>query len=140
VLASIAPDGTGMLRYEDRDVVPGTRYAYRLSYDDAGTAAHSGQTWIEVPARYELALAGLTPNPATGSDLRVSFTLPGRASGRLELLDVTGRRLAAQPLDAFEPGPHVIRLDPAAGVPAGIYWMRLHHDGRVVTRRGAVIR
>ena len=69
------------MRYEDRSVTPGARYAYRLGYDDGGIESFTAETWIEVPLAAALGLEGFHPNPAT-EHVTVAFSLPagGRAS------------------------------------------------------------
>src|SRR5437867_5806894 len=109
---TVSADGTGRLSFEDREVSPGERYAYRLGYSDAGTEAFTAETWVEVPAALRLALEGLSPNPATGA-LNVSFTLPNAAPAMLELLDVSGRRIAAREVGSLGAGFHFVRLDEA---------------------------
>jgi hypothetical protein len=37
------------------------------------------------------------------------------------------------------PGHHTLRLG-SITIPAGVYWLRLTHDGRTLTARGAVVR
>ena len=137
-LGTLSADGTGHLRYEDRSVAPGERYAYRLSYVQGGVEQFSAETWVEVPA-LKLALEGLRPNPAVG-ELTASFTLPNGAPARLQLLDVTGRVWLAREVGAMGAGNHLIRLTEGAAVPAGIYWLRLSQSGRSLLARGVVIR
>jgi hypothetical protein len=57
-------DGADALRYQDRTVAPGARYAYRLGDLDGGAQALTAETWVDVPAAYRLALEGFRPNPA----------------------------------------------------------------------------
>ncbi|MEO5616997.1 MAG: hypothetical protein ABIS67_04445, partial [Candidatus Eisenbacteria bacterium] len=92
-LATISADGTGHLRYEDRDVIAGTRYAYRLGYPENGEERLTSETWVELPAAWTLALEGFRPNPAVGAPV-VSLTLANSAPGRIELFDLAGRRVA----------------------------------------------
>ena len=133
-------DGEDRLSYDDRAVTAGTSYSYRLSYLDGGVEVHSAETTVLVPRRYELALAGFRPNPALSNELAIAFTLPSEGSGQLELLDVTGRRVSGRDLSGLAPGPHTLRLSDGAHVPAGVYWVRLTHAGRMLTARGVVIR
>jgi hypothetical protein len=46
-LGSVVGDGTGHLRYEDRAVATGVRYAYRLGYVEQGLERYSPETWSE---------------------------------------------------------------------------------------------
>ncbi len=94
---------------------------------------------VEAPATMALALAAPSPNPARVR-LRIAFTLPDAAPARLELLDVSGRRLRSVDVTSFGPGTHQLDLG-RDGMPSpGLYWVRLTHAGRMVVRRFAVIR
>ena len=137
-LGGVTTDGTGFVRFEDRAVTAGERYAYRLGYAAAGNEAFTAESWVEVPA-LQLALEGLRPNPAVG-ELQVWFTLPDAKSATLELLDVSGRRVLAREVGALGAGRHTVRLDQGARVPPGLYWMRLRQGARTLLARGAVIR
>jgi hypothetical protein len=137
-LGTRTPDGEGRVTIEDADVVAGERYAYRIGVAQGDAVTYAAEVWVAVPARLALAIEGLRPNPAEG-DLTVAFTLPTRASARLELIDVSGRRVAQRDLSAFEPGNHVVRLD-RAGVPAGLYFLRLTQGREHVTARASVVR
>jgi hypothetical protein len=138
-LARISADGTGHLRFDDRDVRPGERYAYRLGYYEDGAEQFTGETWIEVPAGFELALAGFRPNPASGSPL-VSFTLPRAGPGRLELFDLAGRRVADRDLAGLPAGRHTLRLGAGADLPPAAYLIRLTHAASTRSARGVVVR
>lgn len=137
VLGSATSDGSGHLRYEDRAVSAGTRYAYRLGYVENGVERFSAETWVEVPA-LKLALDGLRPNPAVG-ELAASFTLQSGAPARLQLLDVAGRVWLTREVGALGAGNHVVRLGGEA-VPAGMYWLRLTQAGWSLLARGVVVR
>ena len=128
----------GRLAYEDRSASPGTRYAYRLRYDDAGQPRTSAEAWVNVPALAQLSLAGLRPNPATGANLQVAFTLPSSAPARLELLDIAGRRIAGREVGSLGAGSHVEPLEAGARVPAGLYWLRLTQGSRALVVRAVV--
>ena len=71
--------------------------------------------------------------------LDASFELPSTAPGRLELLDVTGRRVAERDLSGYGAGRYTERIGEGARVPAGMYWVRLTHGGRALTARGVVL-
>lgn len=141
-LATRSPDGSGLIRYEDHDVIAGSRYAYRLGIPDGqGAEQFTSETWIDVPrtAPLELSIAGIRPNP-TPREIWVDFLLTSDASATLELLDVSGRRVASQDVGARGPGRHLVRLDPGAGTKAGVYVVRLSQQGRVVSGRVSVVR
>jgi hypothetical protein len=136
-LGEVYSDGSGNVTFEDRDVVPGGRYGYRLGIRQGGSESFAGEAWVEVPTGLELALEGLRPNPAV-RELVVSFTLSSRHSASLEMVDVSGRRVMKRNLEGLAPGRHTLRLD-GPPPPAGIYFLRLTQAGRSVTARGAVL-
>lgn len=136
--ASVLPDGTGRYAFEDRDVRPGTRYAYRLRFGEGAAAILAGEVEVATPA-LAFALEPPRPNPTAG-DLVVSFTLPVSAPARLELLDVSGRRMRVRALDQPAPGRHTLDLSRGADLPAGIYWVRLTQGARAVATRAVVLR
>jgi hypothetical protein len=137
-LAAVSADGTGHLRYEDVNVAPGERYAYRLGFFDEGEERFSAEAWVEVPASPSLALEGFRPNPAVGAPV-ISFTLPASAPGRIELFDLAGRRVAERDLASVPAGRHAVQLEPFGTLRPGAYVARLTHAGRAVTARGVVI-
>ena len=139
-LARMSPDRDGFVRYEDRAITAGQRYGYRLRYAADSGSTTTAETWVLLPGRYTLALAGFRPNPTTGANLAISFELPSTAPGKLELLDVTGRRIVERGLSAYVAGRYTERLGAGTPVPAGVYWLRLTHGARVLTARGVVLR
>src|SRR4029079_13240162 len=48
-LAQLGADGSGFIRYEDRDVVAGDTYRYRLVVSEDGARRTLGETTITVP-------------------------------------------------------------------------------------------
>lgn len=137
-LGSMFPDGIGMVTYEDHDISPGLRYAYRLGIVVSGTEEFFGETSVDVPVALRLALEGLRPNPA-GASQQVAFTLPTGSPATLELLDVTGRRLVSREVGSLGPGSHVVRLDPEHRLLAGVYWLRLTQGTQQRIARGAIV-
>jgi hypothetical protein len=139
-LGEVATDGQDRFSYADHSVTPGTSYGYRLSYSEGTSIEHSAETTVLVPLAYTLALAGFRPNPVAGADLSIAFELPNTAPGTLELLDVIGRRIASRDLSGYGAGRYTERMGEGARVPAGMYWVRLSHGGRVLTARGVVLK
>ena len=135
VQASLAPDGTGALRYEDRAVTPGTRYAYRLTWAEAGGLRHTSETWVEVPLAARFALAGASPNPAPRAALRVAYSLAEPGAARLELLDVQGRSVAHREITAAGPGAHLEGFPEVGALRPGLYWLRLTQGENRATKR-----
>jgi hypothetical protein len=132
-------DASGTLRYEDRSVTPGGRYAYRLGVRESGSETFSDETWVDVPAALELALEGLRPNPAVDR-LRVALTLPRAGRATLELLDVTGRTVLEREVGTLGPGRHLVALGEGRKVAPGVYWLRLTADQRMLVVRAVVMR
>ncbi len=134
VIAQLEADGGGYLSLVDRDVVPGARYEYRLSF---ASGARGGETSVVVPA-LTLALEGARPNPARGA-LWVAFTLPDASPARLELYDLAGRQIATHDVGSRRAGHHVMRLADG-GLAPGLYWAVLTHGARTLRTRVAVVR
>jgi len=138
-VGSAAPDGSGIVTYQDTDVLPGERYGYRLEVTSGGVDRLLGEVWLSIPAVAELRLGGPVPNPA-GSDLTVAFSLATREPASLELLDVAGRRVLTRPVGAYGPGDHVVNLGNGRRFSAGVYLLRLSQGKRSVTRKTVVVR
>jgi hypothetical protein len=129
-------DGTQHLRLSDDEVEPGSRHGYRLVSSD-GSAEVLGETWVEVPARAEFGIRSLTPNPGPGP-FHISCALDARAPARLELVDVTGRKVWSAPLDPAS-GTTLQRIERPEGLRSGVYFVRLTQHGRTSVRRLAVM-
>jgi hypothetical protein len=138
-VGAASAQGPDQLVFLDRDVVPGTRYAYRLRVWQDGKEEVLGPVWVDVPVRAELSLTGASPNPASDV-LTIAFSLPAAGEGALELFDLRGRRLALRDLAGMAPGPHRVALADARHLAAGVYWVRLTHGGRQLTAKAAVVR
>ena len=139
VLGAAVPEGTERLRYEDRGVIAGSRYAYRLGWSEGGLERYSAETWIEVPAaRLALTLEGFRPNPAAGSPT-VALTLPDGAPATLEAYDIAGRQVLAREVGSLGPGRHLVRLE-SGGLEPGVYHLRLRRAGAALAARGLVVR
>lgn len=79
-------------------------------------------------ARGGITLAAPRPNPSRGSTL-IGFTLEADADVRLEVLDLTGRRMTMLAEGRWARGPHQVELHDAARWPAGVYLCRLSSNG-----------
>jgi hypothetical protein len=88
------------------------------------------------PDRFEL--ADTWPNPFHRS-LAVAFDLPGPASVKLELYDVSGRRVRSVVEARVGAGRNLRMLD-AAGLHSGVYLLRIESQGRVRTRRVVMLK
>ena len=140
LLATASPDAGGRVVYEDHAVAVGRRYGYQIGVGGGDAELFSDETWLEIPTQAPLALDGVLPNPASGLELRVSFTLPDDGPATLELLDATGRKLSSVQIGALGAGRHLVSLDRAAGRAPGLYWVRLTHSGSQLSRRACLVR
>lgn len=135
-LGQVTSDAGGAMRFDDGAVLSGHSYAYRLS---APGVVAAGEASVTIPPPTSTILFGARPNPARG-DLDVAFALPANGPARLQLFDLTGRRLRDVDVGALGPGFHLVRLSQGARVPAGVYVVRLTTQGRSVTRKAVVLR
>ncbi len=97
---------------------------------DAGGAAP--------PARLALAAAGA--NPSRDGRPRLRYALPGGGAARLELFDVTGRRIAGREVGALGAGWHVATFGEDAPLAPGLYLARLSRGGESSTARVVIAR
>ena len=132
-------DADDRLRYVDDGVSPGTRYAYRLGYTEAGVEQFTAEKWVDVPSADVFALEGLRPNPAVGA-LNVSFSLPKEGPATMELLDLAGRRVIDREVGHLGRGRHVFRLDSGSRMAPGVYWLRLRQGAQQALTRAVVMR
>jgi hypothetical protein len=132
-------EGSDRLRYEDRSVLPGARYGYRLTYLEGASERFTSETWVEVPAAVRFALGGMIPNPSRGNPT-IAFSLDRDEPASLALFDVRGRRVYEREVDSLGPGAHRIAIEGQGTFPAGIYSVRLRQADRVATTRGVIIR
>jgi hypothetical protein len=129
----------GKASYIDRDVLPGTRYAYRLSLNVGDTEITAGEVWVHTTS-LALALAGIYPNPGDGRTLNVRFTLPTRSDARLELIDVSGRLQARHDLASLPAGRHDVDVARGITLAPGVYVVRLVNGAAVLSKRAVVVR
>ena len=129
--ATLDADGQGRIRFDDADVRPAHRYGWRLAIPGAGGVTRVGQTWLDIPVRESFALRGTYPNPSS-HDLSTAFSLPAAAPARLEVLDVSGRRVWSREVGTLGAGRHVVSL-PA--LRSGVYMVRLTQGSRSATTR-----
>jgi len=135
-IARVRADGTGHVRYDDRDVTPRATYRYRLAVTENGATSWLGEVTLRVPEGSRLALAGFVPNPAVGKP-RLAYTLPTAQRARIEVLDIAGRRVLERDLDS-SPGEHVVAFDAKLG--PGVYTLRLTQGTHSVTARATIVR
>lgn len=127
----------------------GVPYFYKITAVDvhgneSPAAALSPAGTLDVPAggAAELEFAPVAPQPVRG-DARLDFSLPAPGAVRIEVFDVTGRRVAVPVDGAFAAGRHSVSWRASGGegsLAAGVYHVRLSAAGRTTTRRMVVAR
>jgi len=102
----------------------------------------NGVAGVPPGAGAAFALEGAQPNPATGaSGFSVSFSLPGDAPATLELLDLGGRRLLGREVGSLGGGRHTVSWQrESAGLPAGLYILRLSQAGRAASSKVVLVK
>jgi hypothetical protein len=75
-----------------------------------------------------------------GGELRVRFVLPAIGEGRLDLYDVSGRRLASRDVSEFAAGEHEAPLATKGALRPGVYFVALRHRGASRVAKVAVVR
>jgi hypothetical protein len=91
------------------------------------------------PVAARFALDGARPNPARGGRVAISFELPIGAPARLELVDVSGRKVRDREVGSLGPGVHVVDLAAGTRLAPGIYLARLSQGADSRTARIAVV-
>jgi hypothetical protein len=128
LVAPVVADASGRITYEDRDVVAGESYSYRLGANVGAGEVFFGDVTVRTPTGASFALAGASPNPAHGA-WSVAFSLPGTEPARLEVIDLAGRIVAQREVGRFGGGSHVLALPETRSVAAGVYFLRLSRGG-----------
>jgi len=128
----------GVLAFLDADVVAGGHYEYRLAVDLGGRVEYFGLAVVDVPGRSRFAFFGARPNPAT-ANLVLSFSLASRSPARLQILDITGRRVLERDLVGPGPGQQVLDLGESGRFRAGVYLVRITQEGRRITGKCAIV-
>ncbi|HEY2955151.1 MAG TPA: T9SS type A sorting domain-containing protein [Candidatus Eisenbacteria bacterium] len=136
-VASLSPDGSGFMNYDDRAVERGTRYGYRLGVAGPKGEEYFGEIWLMVPVGPAFSLEELRPNPAQ-RDLIVAYSLATAGAAAVELVDLSGRIVARYRVDS-KPGSHVIKLEAGTAPAAGLYLVRLVQGGRSAARKACIV-
>jgi hypothetical protein len=131
--------GSDRLVIEDRNVVPGARYGYRLVAWDGGQETTLDPVWVTVPLPAALSLAGAYPNPSDHG-IQVKFSLPGDQRATLELFDLKGRQIVSREVGSLGAGEHVVPLADRHSLPAGVYLVRLTQGRRALIAKACVVR
>jgi len=112
------------------DVGPAGSY-YKLAAVDVNgntsgyTLAASSTTGVPEEGASAFALTMTGANPSRDGRLRLGLTLPTGAPARLEVLDVSGRRVLSRDVGSLGAGRHTVVLSAGGPLTAGIYLVRL---------------
>jgi len=138
--------GPGPHEYLDSAVVAGTWYVYLIACVDL-TGAVSYAPAIAVRAAGDAAVLRLLPprpNPSQGAGAIQFAVPPPGGEVRLELFDVSGRRVRVLHRGSSAPGIHTVLWqgvnDSGRSLGSGIYFLRLEHGGSVRTQRLVLLR
>lgn len=87
-----------------------------------------------------LRLDPVRPNPLRTGSLSVSLALPAAGTARLELIDVTGRRIAVREVGTLGPETHTVVLGEGRVLAPGLYLVRLVQGERTRVTRAIVLK
>jgi hypothetical protein len=138
-IARVTPDGLRRLRYEDRDVVPGATYGYRLGLSVPAGEIFAGETEVFVPLGSRLALGAVSWDRGARS-LSFGLTLPHPGSATVEVFDVGGRRWSTHRLDGLEGGTNEVHVRLPAALASGVFFARASQNDELALRRFVVVR
>jgi hypothetical protein len=88
---------------------------------------------------FGLVLVGVT-RYSTSRVLRVSFALPSAEPARLDVVDLSGRRVRTRDVGALGAGRHVVDLTEGVMPSPGVYWIRLTQGARALVRKATIVR
>jgi hypothetical protein len=126
-VGELSANGTGMVRYDDMDVLPGRGYDYKLGLQTPTGERMLGFAHVDVPFGGQLAIKRLAGNAAGGA-LAFAVVLTKDVPATLDLMDAAGRRVARQDLGGLGAGEHTVSL---TGAPSsGVYWARVSQAGQ----------
>jgi len=137
-VADVVADGTSRIEFNDLAVWRGGRFGYLLSLREGARETRTAETWVDVPGGPPLELSAAGPNPVHGI-VELSLSLPDSRPARVELLDLSGRRRLSRDVGALGAGRHRLRLDGSDALAAGVYLVRLTHDGVSRVLRIAIV-
>jgi hypothetical protein len=126
VTAPAATSASAMVRVVDATM------PNRQDASDRVFLIHAPGAAVEPVVSARLSINGAAPNPSSRG-WTVTFALATREAARIEVLDVTGRRVRVRELGAPGPGAHRVLLAGGAPLPSGVYVIRLRQGARTVT-------
>jgi len=125
------------LTYVDHTVAAGATYDYRHGVHLTSGELLGGEVRVTVPFTAHFGIVSVSTTSATG-DVLVRFALESATPGRIDLFDITGRRIAGRELSSYGPGVHDVTV--ASGVTSGLYVVRITQAGRARSARVPVVR
>ena len=128
--------GPDLLRFEDRTVEAGERYAYRLVVRSSDGPRATDETWLAIPAEFAFAL--YAPPQPSERNLDVTFSLASHEPAVLDLMDVSGRRILRRQIGGLGPGPHTVSLGEGRRLSGGLYLIRLVQGARSAALKAVV--
>lgn len=134
LVAQPAADGAGYVRFTDASVLPRHRYSYRLGIVEEGTERFAGETSLEIPGG-RLAIRAVASNPVRGDALSFAVTLSSSEPARVRVLDLAGRVVREEMVEADLAGRLTIALGVGGQIRPGVYLLELRQsDQHAVTR------
>jgi hypothetical protein len=130
--------GRGRWEFEDREVVDGGAYEYRLRYEGPDGVGRGGEVRVRIPERFELTLEPSRSNPSPGA-LRVTLVLPESGPAELGIFYLMGRRVGSHRLE-LNRGRHDLDLPETLRLRAGAYHLTLGQTGRSVAAQIVILR
>ncbi len=128
-LKVVTPGDSGKLVLDDRTVPDGCHVEYRLGLMTADASYSFQIVALDVPRAPTVLTLHFAKALGSEHSILVSFALPRGVAPLLELIDVSGRRLASQRMNGLEPGEQVVRFALPSRTPSGVYFMRLVQGG-----------
>ncbi len=145
-LGGVSGGETSIVSYEDRSVLPGQRYAYRLMLPDGSEQSFTSEVWVVIPSENAPPVARLDPvypNPI-GQTARLTFGIPRFGRTNLDIYDVSGKQVTRLMSFDASPGWRSVSWDGhdlhGRPVPSGTYFARLESAGQVAVRKVVVAR
>lgn len=123
-----------MIGYAQADYGPPKAHVLALEF---------GSGALEVPptaGRPALALRIVGSQPSAFAPEVEFVTVPGESRAKLELFDVTGRRVWSRDLGSLVAGAHRVRVAEGMPLPAGVYAVRFVSGTEVRSARAVVLR
>ena len=116
--------------------------AVDVNGNESGCALLTPGGTTEVPdgGPAAFALEGVQPNPTRGGRLSVAFSLPSAAPARLEMLDVSGRRVAVREVGVLGAGRHEVEVGVGRPLAPGLYLVRLTQGANTRVVRVAALK